>query len=98
VWSRARRCQSGSSIDVQGRISKAGDGDVRRVLYEAASALLTRFKRMDKAKIWRLAIARRCSHREACGSTSRFYCGDRTATAVDVRAHAAVSKLLRRYA
>ena len=28
----SRRWQSGSSIDVQGRISKAGDGDVRRAL------------------------------------------------------------------
>jgi transposase len=31
----SRRWQSGSSVDVQGRISKAGD-DVRRALYEAA--------------------------------------------------------------
>ena len=37
----SRRWQSGTSIDVQGRISKAGDPDVRRALYEAASALLT---------------------------------------------------------
>lgn len=28
----SRRCQSGTSIDVQGRISKAGDADVRRSL------------------------------------------------------------------
>lgn len=34
-----KRWQSGSSIDVQGRISKAGDPDVRRALYEAASAI-----------------------------------------------------------
>jgi transposase len=40
----SRRWQSGTSIDVQGRISKAGDPDMRRSLYEAASALLTRFK------------------------------------------------------
>lgn len=32
----SRRWQSGTSIDVQGRISKAGDADVRRSLYEAA--------------------------------------------------------------
>ena len=38
----SRRWQSGSSIDVQGRISKAGDGEVRRALYEAAPVLLTR--------------------------------------------------------
>ena len=35
----SRRWQSGTSIDVQGRISKAGDPDVRRALYEAASAV-----------------------------------------------------------
>lgn len=40
----SRRWQSGTSIDVQGRISKAGDADVRRSLYEAASGLMTRFK------------------------------------------------------
>lgn len=40
----SRRWQSGSTIDVQGRISKAGDADVRRALYEAAFGLMTRFK------------------------------------------------------
>ena len=50
----SRRWQSGTSIDVQGRISKAGDPDVRRALYEAASALLTRFKGKgkDRVKSW----------------------------------------------
>jgi len=47
------------------RISKAGDGDVRRALHEAASALLTRFKRKDKVKTWGLAIRKRSSHRKA---------------------------------
>lgn len=41
----SRRWQSGSSIDVQGRISKAGDADVRRALCEAASGLMTRDSR-----------------------------------------------------
>lgn len=41
------------SFDVQGRISKAGDTDVRRSLYEAASGLMTRFKGKDKVKSWR---------------------------------------------
>jgi transposase len=53
----SRRWQSGKSIDVQGRISKAGDLGVRRALYEAASALLTRFKREDKVKTWGLTVA-----------------------------------------
>jgi len=34
----------GTSIDVHGRISKVGDPEVRRALYEAASAMLTRYK------------------------------------------------------
>jgi transposase len=67
----SRRRQSGSSIDVQGRISKAGDGDVRRALYEAASALLTRFKRKDKVKTWGLAIAKRTSQRKATVAVAR---------------------------
>ena len=46
----SRRWQSGSSIDVKGRISKAGDGDVRRALYEAASALLTRYRKKGQGQ------------------------------------------------
>jgi transposase len=99
----SRRWQSGSSIDVQGRISKAGDGDVRRALYEAANALLTRFKRKDKIKTWGLAIAKRTSHRKATVAVARklavimhamwvdgtFYCGDPDAAKAHVSARAA---------
>ena len=67
----SRRWQSGTSIDVQGRISKAGDDDVRRALYEAASALLTRFKRRDKVKTWGLLIAKRAGHRKAVVAVAR---------------------------
>lgn len=102
----SRRWQSGSSIDVQGRISKAGDGDVRRALYEAASALLTRFKRKDKVKTWGLAIAKRTSHRKATVAVARklavimhamwvdgtFYCGDPDASKADVSARAAAKE------
>jgi transposase len=107
----SRRWQSGSSIDVQGRISKAGDADVRRALYEAASALLTRYKKKDKVKSWGLVIARRASHRKAIVAVARklavimhamwvdgtFYCGDPDASQVDLRARAAAKerKLLR---
>ena len=48
----SKRWQSGTSIDVQGRISKAGDPDVRRALYEAASAMLTRYKGKTAIKSW----------------------------------------------
>ncbi len=67
----SRRWQSGKSIDVQGRISKAGDPDVRRALCEAASALLTRFKHKDKIKTWGLAVAKRTSHRKATVAVAR---------------------------
>ncbi|WP_315767132.1 IS110 family transposase [Bradyrhizobium sp. SZCCHNR2009] len=110
----SRRCQSGASIDVQGRISKAGDGDVRRALYEAASALLTRYKKKDKVKSWGLAIAKRASHRKATVAVARklavimhamwvdgtFYCGDPDLPQADLKArHAAKErKLLRTHA
>jgi transposase len=58
--------QSGSSIDIRGRISKAGDPDVRRrALYEAASALLTRFRGKDKVRTWGLMLAKRSCHHKA---------------------------------
>ncbi|MEW5308551.1 MAG: hypothetical protein WDW38_000501 [Sanguina aurantia] len=61
----SKRWQSGTSIDVKGRISKAGDPDVRRALYEAASAMLTRFKGSDTIKAWGLKLAKtKCHARE----------------------------------
>lgn len=102
----SRRWQSGASIDVQGRSSKAGDPDVRRALYEAASALLTRFKREDKVKSWGLMIAKRSCHRKACVAVARklavimhamwidgtVYVGDPAARAADVTARAAAKQ------
>lgn len=99
----SRRWQSGTSIDVQGRISKAGDPDVRRALYEAASALLTRFKGKDKLRSWGLALAKRGCQRKAVVAVARklavimhamwtdgtVYCGDHGADAADVSARAA---------
>jgi transposase len=67
----SRRWQSGTSIDIQGRISKAGDADVRRALYEAASALMTRFRGKDKLKTWGLVLARRSCHRKATVAVAR---------------------------
>jgi len=67
----SRRWQSGTSIDVQGRISKAGDADVRRALYEAASALMTRFRGKDKLKTWGHALAKRGCHRKATVAVAR---------------------------
>jgi transposase len=56
----SKRWQSGASIDVPGRISKAGDPHVRRALYEAASAMLTRYKGKTALKSWGQKIAKRC--------------------------------------
>jgi len=79
----SRRWQSGSTIDVQGRISKAGDPDARRALYEAASAMLTRFKGRDTIKTWgpKLAIIMHAMWRDGT-----FYVGDPDATEHEVDA------------
>lgn len=100
----SRRRQSGTSIDVQGRISKAGDPEMRRALYEAAGAMLTRFKGKDKLKTWGLTLAKRGCHRKATVAVARkmavvmhamwrdgaVYVGDTTAREADVAARAAV--------
>ncbi len=67
----ARRWQYGNSIDVRGRISKAGDPDVRRALYEAASAMLTRFKGDDLIKSWGLKLAQSKCHPKARVAVAR---------------------------
>lgn len=67
----SKRWQSGSSIDIQGRISKAGDPDVRRALYKAASALLTRFKGIDMLKSWGLKLAKSKCHAMARVAVAR---------------------------
>jgi transposase len=66
----SKRWQSGASIDIKGRISKAGDLDVRRALYEAASAMLTRFKGTTALKTWGLKLAKRC-HKKAVVAVAR---------------------------
>lgn len=100
----SRRWQSDTSIDVQGRISKAGDADMRRALYEAASGLMTRFKGKDKVKTWGQQIAKRSCHRKAVVAVARklavimhamwsdgtFYVGDHKASEADMAARAHV--------
>ena len=61
----SKRWQSGTLIDVHGPISKAVDPDVRRALYEAASAMLTRFKGRDTIKTWGLKLAKTRCHAKA---------------------------------
>ena len=87
-----------SAIDVKGRISKAGDPDVRRALYEAASAMLTRFKGRDTIKTWGLKLAKTKCHAKARVAVARklaivmhamwrdgtFYTGDPDADAHEI--------------
>lgn len=109
----SRRWQSGTSIDVQGRISKAGDADVRRSLYEAASGLMRRFKGRDKVKSWGQTIAKRSCRGNACAAVAHklaviihamwsdvtFYVGDSAANRCDAvqRAHRKDRRLLGTY-
>jgi transposase len=79
---------------------------VRRALYEAASALLTRFKRKDNVKTSGLSIAKRTSHRKATVAVARklavimhamwvdgtFNCADPDAAKADVSARAAAKR------
>jgi transposase len=96
----SKRWQSGTSIDIKVRISKAGDGDVHRALYEAASAMLTRFKGSDLIKAWGLRLAKTKCHPKARVAVARMlavvmhamwrdgtsYVGDATADQHDIDA------------
>ena len=110
----SRRRQSGTLIDIQGRISKADDHEMRRALHEAASAMLTRFKGKDKLKTWGMMLAKCSRHRKATVAVARkmavvmramwrdraAYVGDAAARRTDVTVRAAVKsrKLLGAYA
>ena len=65
-----RRYQSGET-DNPGRISKAGDADVRRALYTAAHALMTRSDAWSTLKVWGLRLAKIRGHRRAVGAVAR---------------------------
>ena len=67
----SRRWQSGSSIDVQGHISREGDAEVRHPLYEAANIMLTRFHGFSSLKAWGLKIAKKRGHKRACVAVAR---------------------------
>ena len=67
----SQRWQSGTSIDTQGRISKAGDRDVRRALYEAATVMLKRYKGKSALKTWGLKLAKRGCHAKAAIAVAR---------------------------
>lgn len=65
-----RRFQSGET-DNAGRISRAGDGDVRAALYSAAHSLLTRTKGSCALKAWGLRLMRTKGRRRATVALAR---------------------------
>jgi transposase len=65
-----RRYQSGET-DNPGRISKAGDADVRQALYTAAHALMTRSDAWSTLKAWGLRLAKIRGHRRAVVAVAR---------------------------
>jgi transposase len=65
-----RRYQSGET-DNPGRISKAGDPDVRCALYSAAHALLTRTATWSSLKAWGIRLAKTRGHRRAVVAVAR---------------------------
>jgi transposase len=65
-----RRYQSGET-DNPGRISKAGDRDVRMALYTAAHALMTRSDAWSTLKAWGVRLAKVRGHRRAVVAVAR---------------------------
>jgi len=66
-----KRWQSGTSIDVQGRISKQGDNDARRSLYEAAHIMMTRFQGWSALKAWGMKLAKAKGYKRAVAAVAR---------------------------
>lgn len=67
----SHRIQSGDTIDIDGHISKCGDGEVRTALYEAASAMLVRSKKWCAVKAWGVKIAAKRGHKRAVVAVAR---------------------------
>ena len=65
-----RRFQSGE-VDSAGRISKAGDADVRSALYVAAHSLVVRSAQWSSLKVWGLRLAKTKGHRRAVTAVAR---------------------------
>jgi transposase len=65
-----KKHQSGET-DITGGITKAGDGMVRSMLYEAAQAMLTRTQSFSRLKAWGLRVARRRGRNRAIVAVAR---------------------------
>jgi transposase len=65
-----RRFQSGE-LDNPGRISKAGDPDVRSALYMAAHSLVVRSEQWCSLKVWGIKLMKTKGHRRATVAVAR---------------------------
>jgi transposase len=65
-----RKWQSGT-VDIDGKITKQGDGDVRTALCEAAASMLLRAKKWTALRAWGLRIAKRSSMKNAMIAVAR---------------------------
>jgi len=62
--------QSGE-IDRSGQISKCGDRMLRHLLYEAASALMTRTRKWSRLRAWGVSVAKRRGLKRATVAVAR---------------------------
>lgn len=65
-----KRHQSGE-VDWSGKISKCGDCDMRRLLYTAASTLISCTRKPSRLKEWATRLAERKGHKKAAVAASR---------------------------
>lgn len=65
-----KRHQSGE-MDWSGKISKCGDCDMRRLLYAAASTLISCTRKPSRLKEWATKLAERKGHKKAAVAVSR---------------------------
>jgi len=65
-----RRRQSGE-MDIEGRISKSGDAQVRSILYTAANSMLTRSSQWTPLKAWGMKIKKNRGHKKAVVAVAR---------------------------
>ena len=58
-------------IDRSGQISKCGDRMLRHLLYEAASALMTRTRKWSRLRAWGVSVAKRRGMKRATVAVAR---------------------------
>ena len=65
------RAMLSSEMDNPGRISRAGDTEMRAALYTAANSLLTRTKQMSPLKSWGLRLVKRRGRKRGTVAVAR---------------------------